>query len=120
MSGRNQHGQRRQKCQLQDDGQTGELRHDQHTASEVIDADLQQAVDLGHVAGEREHQHDIAGLDSQTGRTIMTLIRALVRSEGVTAIVATHDPVLIDLADRAIELSDGRIISDSTAAPLAS
>ena len=59
-------------------------------------------------------------LDSQTGRTIMTLIRALVRSEGVTAIVATHDPVLIDLADRAIELSDGRIANDSTAASLAS
>lgn len=52
-------------------------------------------------------------LDSQTGRTIMTLIRALVRSEGVTAIVATHDPVLIDLADRVLELSDGQIIRDS-------
>lgn len=52
-------------------------------------------------------------LDSQTGRTIMTLIRALVRSEGVTAIVATHDPVLIDLADRVLELSDGQIVSDS-------
>ena len=54
-------------------------------------------------------------LDSQTGRTIMTLIRALVHSEGVTAIVATHDPVLIDLADRLIELQDGNIISDSAA-----
>ncbi|MDQ3548663.1 MAG: ABC transporter ATP-binding protein [Chloroflexota bacterium] len=54
-------------------------------------------------------------LDSQTGRTIMTLIRALVHSEGVTAIVATHDPVLIDLADRLIELQDGSIISDSAA-----
>jgi len=52
-------------------------------------------------------------LDSQTGRTIMTLIRALVRSEGVTAIVATHDPVLIDLADRVLELSDGLIVNDS-------
>jgi putative ABC transport system ATP-binding protein len=52
-------------------------------------------------------------LDSQTGRTIMTLIRALVHSEGVTAIVATHDPVLIDLADRLIELQDGSVISDS-------
>ncbi len=59
-------------------------------------------------------------LDSQTGRTIMTLIRALVRSEGVTAIVATHDPVLIELADRAIELSDGQVISDSAAATAAS
>jgi putative ABC transport system ATP-binding protein len=52
-------------------------------------------------------------LDSQTGRTIMTLIRALVHSEQVTAIVATHDPVLIDLADRVIELSDGQIVADT-------
>lgn len=52
-------------------------------------------------------------LDSGTGRTIMTLIRALVKSEGVTAVVATHDPLLIDLADRIIELRDGEIIEDS-------
>ncbi len=52
-------------------------------------------------------------LDSGTGRTIMTLIRALVKSEGVTAIVATHDPMLIDLADRIIELRDGEIVEDS-------
>ncbi|HET8586904.1 MAG TPA: ABC transporter ATP-binding protein [Candidatus Limnocylindria bacterium] len=52
-------------------------------------------------------------LDSHTGRTIMTLIRALVRSEGVTAIVATHDPILMELADRVLELSDGEIVSDS-------
>jgi ABC-type lipoprotein export system ATPase subunit len=31
----------------------------------------------------------------------------------VTAIVATHDPVLMELADRAIELSDGSVIADS-------
>jgi putative ABC transport system ATP-binding protein len=51
-------------------------------------------------------------LDSQTGRTIMTLLRSIVRSEGVTAVVATHDPLLVDLADRVIELSDGRIVGD--------
>lgn len=51
-------------------------------------------------------------LDSTTARTIMTLIRALVKSEGVTAIVATHDPVLIDIADRVIELRDGEITAD--------
>lgn len=58
-------------------------------------------------------------LDSGTGRTIMTLIRVLVHSEGVTAIVATHDPVLIDLADRVITLSDGLVTSDSGAGELA-
>jgi putative ABC transport system ATP-binding protein len=51
-------------------------------------------------------------LDSRTAESIMTLIRALVKSEGVTAIVATHDPVLIDLADRVVELRDGQIIND--------
>jgi putative ABC transport system ATP-binding protein len=55
-------------------------------------------------------------LDSGTARNIMTLIRALVESEGVTAVVATHDPILIDLADRILELSDGQIISDTAAA----
>jgi putative ABC transport system ATP-binding protein len=46
-------------------------------------------------------------LDSQTGRQIMRLLRTVVRSEGITALVATHDPVLIDLADQALTLADG-------------
>ncbi|MET9608168.1 ABC transporter ATP-binding protein [Streptomyces sp. NPDC006512] len=49
-------------------------------------------------------------LDSETGRSIMRLLRAVVRSEGVTALVATHDPTMIELADRVLELSDGRIV----------
>jgi putative ABC transport system ATP-binding protein len=53
-------------------------------------------------------------LDSGTGRSIMTLLRSIVRSEGLTAIIATHDPMLIDLADRAIELRDGRIVDGVT------
>ena len=49
-------------------------------------------------------------LDSHTGRSIMGLLRAVVRSEGVTALIATHDPMLIDLADRVVALRDGRIV----------
>jgi len=49
-------------------------------------------------------------LDSGTGREVMALIRSIVQREGTTAIVATHDPALIDLADRVIELRDGRVI----------
>jgi putative ABC transport system ATP-binding protein len=49
-------------------------------------------------------------LDSHTGRSIMGLLRAVVRSEGVTALIATHDPMLIDLADRVVVLRDGRIV----------
>jgi putative ABC transport system ATP-binding protein len=50
-------------------------------------------------------------LDSHTGRSIMALLQRLVRSEGLTAIVATHDRTLIDLADQVIELRDGRVVS---------
>ena len=46
-------------------------------------------------------------LDSANARTIMEVIRDLVRSEGVSAIVATHDPLLLDVADRVVELRDG-------------
>ena len=48
-------------------------------------------------------------LDSETGRQIMELIRSVVRSEGVTALVATHDPVFLDIADVALHLEDGQI-----------
>ncbi|MFD3872624.1 ABC transporter ATP-binding protein [Streptomyces sp. NPDC058623] len=53
-------------------------------------------------------------LDSETGRSIMRLLRAVVRSEGVTALVATHDPAMIELADRVVELRDGRIVTEPT------
>ncbi|MEU3727468.1 ABC transporter ATP-binding protein [Streptomyces sp. NPDC031705] len=49
-------------------------------------------------------------LDSETGRSIMRLLRAVVRSEGVTALVATHDPQLMELADRVVELRDGQVV----------
>ena len=52
-------------------------------------------------------------LDSTTGRRIMTLIRSLVATQGVSAVVATHDPALIDVAERVIELRDGEVVADS-------
>ncbi|MEU8543275.1 ABC transporter ATP-binding protein [Streptomyces sp. NPDC048717] len=49
-------------------------------------------------------------LDAETGLAVMELLRAVVRSEGCTALVATHDNQLLGLADRVLELSDGEII----------
>jgi putative ABC transport system ATP-binding protein len=48
-------------------------------------------------------------LDSETGRSIMDLIRAVVHARGMTALVATHDPALIELADRSLVLRDGQL-----------
>ncbi|WP_257027675.1 MULTISPECIES: ATP-binding cassette domain-containing protein [unclassified Streptomyces] len=51
-------------------------------------------------------------LDAATGLAVMELLRAVVRSEGVTALVATHDPQLLGLADRVLELSDGAVVEE--------
>jgi hypothetical protein len=66
------------------------------------------------VLGGRQHrqQYDdepTGQLDRQTGRQIMRLLQAVVESEGVTALVATHDPAILDLADSVLHLVDGKI-----------
>src|SRR6202012_2027702 len=45
-------------------------------------------------------------IDSETGKQIMRLLRTVVQSEGVTALVATHDPNLIEIADSVLILED--------------
>ena len=41
----------------------------------------------------------------------MRLLRSIVHAEGITAIVATHDPVLIGLADRVLSIKDGELVT---------
>jgi putative ABC transport system ATP-binding protein len=50
-------------------------------------------------------------LDLETGRQIMRLILTLVRAEGITALMATHDEALIDLADEVLTLEDGHLVT---------
>nr|WP_230416413.1 ABC transporter ATP-binding protein [Micromonospora tarapacensis] len=57
-------------------------------------------------------------LDSETGRAVMDLLRALVRARGMTALVATHDPTLVELADRVLVLRDGRLVESTEPAPV--
>jgi putative ABC transport system ATP-binding protein len=44
----------------------------------------------------------------------MELLLSVVRSEGITALVATHDEALIDLADKVISLQDGSVTTVSS------
>ena len=48
-------------------------------------------------------------LDAETGLSVMALLRGVVESEGVTALVSTHDPTMVALADRVIRIKDGRL-----------
>ena len=47
--------------------------------------------------------------DDETGRGVWGLLRAIVDSEGVTAVIATHDPTMMALADRVLTIADGRV-----------
>jgi len=39
----------------------------------------------------------------------MRLMRTVVQSEGITALVATHDGALLELADSVLRLEDGQL-----------
>ena len=52
-----------------------------------------------------------AQLDSETGARVMELLGELVRSDGVTVLVATHDPMIEEMADAVAHLEDG-VITD--------
>lgn len=56
-------------------------------------------------------------LDSETAQSIMHLIQAVVRSEGVTALVATHDQALVSIADQVLRLRDGSLSAASAPFP---
>ncbi|MCH8075883.1 MAG: ABC transporter ATP-binding protein [SAR324 cluster bacterium] len=51
-------------------------------------------------------------LDSQTGETIIALLRRMHREEGATMILVTHDPGIAKAAERIVNLLDGRIDGD--------
>ena len=48
-------------------------------------------------------------LDTETGLAVMGLLRGVVEAEGMTALVSTHDPVMVALADRVVRIVDGRL-----------
>ena len=48
-------------------------------------------------------------LDSETGLQVMRLLQTVVRAEGITVLVATHDAGIVDLADRVLTLEDGKL-----------
>ena len=55
-------------------------------------------------------------LDSATGAEIFKLLLGLREEQGITIVIATHDPNLAAAADRHISLHDGQITGDLTAA----
>lgn len=57
-----------------------------------------------------------ANLDQATGRALVEVMRELNRERGITFVFSTHDPMVLEQADRVVRLVDGLIASDTRAA----
>ena len=49
-------------------------------------------------------------LDAESGASVMALLQSVVRAEGMTAIISTHDLTLQALADHTVTLADGALV----------
>ncbi len=56
-------------------------------------------------------------LDADTGTQILTLLKDVVSAQGMTALISTHDPSLMEAADLTIRLADGRLANDAVISP---
>jgi putative ABC transport system ATP-binding protein len=57
-----------------------------------------------------------ANLDQSTGRSLVSLMRELNRERGITFVFSTHDPMVLEQADRVVRLVDGQVASDEVKA----
>ncbi len=48
-----------------------------------------------------------AALDSYNGHAVIELLARLAKQEGCTVVMVTHDPRIVDVADRVAYLEDG-------------
>jgi putative ABC transport system ATP-binding protein len=53
-----------------------------------------------------------AALDKDSGREVVNVLKSLAEEEHATVLLVTHDTRLLDVADRIINMVDGRIVSD--------
>ena len=57
-----------------------------------------------------------AALDSHSGRDVVQLLRRLATDHGAAILMVTHDNRVLDVADRILEMEDGRIKEPRTTA----
>ena len=50
-----------------------------------------------------------AALDSRTGREVVDLLRRMVTQHHCAVLLVTHDPRILDVADRLLQMEDGRL-----------
>lgn len=54
-----------------------------------------------------------AALDKKSGRDVVELMQRLAKEQGCSILMVTHDNRILDVADRIVNMEDGRLTSDS-------
>ena len=54
-----------------------------------------------------------AALDSESGMTVVKILKKLGQIRGTTTVMVTHDNRILEMADRIVTLEDGRIVRDT-------
>ncbi|GAA1122913.1 ABC transporter ATP-binding protein [Arthrobacter flavus] len=92
-----------------------------HQRPSELSGGQQQRVGLARALANRPRvliaDEPTGQLDSVTAGTMMDLISDLVHTQRVAAVVSTHDPLMIERADRLMELHDGVLLRDTELSP---
>ncbi len=51
-----------------------------------------------------------AELDTVTGIHVVAIFRRLIEEEGITVVMTTHDPAMMELADHVVEMENGKVL----------
>ncbi len=67
---------------------------------------------LAHRPGLILADEPTAALDAETGRQVIELLQQLAHEQKTSTLLVTHDNRILDVADRIVNMVDGRIVSD--------
>ncbi len=92
------------------------LRKRMHHRPHELSGGEQQRVAIARAIAHRPRvvyaDEPTAELDSHTGLAVVKLFRDLVERSGVTIVMTTHDPNMVELADRVFTLEDGGLVDE--------
>jgi putative ABC transport system ATP-binding protein len=54
-----------------------------------------------------------AALDSKSGRDVVNLMQRLAKEQGCTILLVTHDNRILDVADRIVQMEDGKLTNNA-------
>ncbi|MHB1421574.1 MAG: ABC transporter ATP-binding protein, partial [Bacillota bacterium] len=86
-----------------------------HHPSELSGGEQQRvaiARAISHKPGVVFADEPTAELDTHLGLQVVKLFKSLVEKEGMTVIMTTHDPSIVEIADHVFTLEDGEIVDE--------